>query len=66
MRQMDLSTRGRGEAQADVQALQPPGTEEHPFELATEMAHVGLGRWGGALGRLLIGAVHGGLDVPAN
>jgi hypothetical protein len=30
------------------------------------MAHVGLGRWGGALGRLLIGAVHGGLDVPAN
>jgi len=66
MRQMDLSTQGRGEAQADVQALQPPGTEEHPFELATEMAHVGLGRWGGALGRLLIGAVHGGLDVPAN
>jgi hypothetical protein len=63
---MDISTPRRGEAQADVQALQPPGTEEHPFELATEMAHVGLGRWGGVPGRLLIGAVHGGLDVPAN
>jgi len=61
-----ISGHRKSTAADDVPVSQPSGTEEHPFELSTELAHLGLGRWGGVPGRLLIGAAHGGLDVPAN